>query len=528
VKPPAQTPPQSGAPRATVAVIGAGFSGVLTAVRLLRAPDGPRVLLIERGPRFGRGAAYATGNPHHLLNVRGANMSAFPEAPSHFLDWLGASAAEGGRTFVTRETYGQYLQSLLREAAAESSGRLVFEHDGAVALERDGGRWSILLAMGRRVAADAVVLAIGNLPPSAPEGVDEAVLASPRWVADPWAWIGEAHTVEGDVLLIGSGLTAVDVALAIEAQNPGAAVLALSRHGLAPQAHAESPTQDRPSPPPSGSPSAVLEGMREALREDWRGTIDGLRPHVQTLWRSWDLIERRRFLRHLRPWWEVGRHRLAPQVEARLAELRGAGQFAVAAGRLVSVRPAARGVEVRWAPRGGGPEQSRQVCVVVNCTGPLSDVEASGDPLVGDLMARGLARPDACRLGVEVDEGCRVVGRDGASSAVGLFAVGPLTRGEVYEMTSVPDIRVQAGQVAAEALAYVARTAAADGTSPQRADDRLSRALLAYLEEKSAELDLEIDARTASRRVRGAWELRGRRAALDEIAAWLEARAALD
>jgi uncharacterized NAD(P)/FAD-binding protein YdhS len=521
VSTPRPSPPPAIADRPLVAVIGAGFSGVLTAVHLLRAADGPRVVLIERGPRFGRGAAYATASPRHLLNVRGANMSAFPEAPSHFLRWLGVDQLEGERVFVTRDRYGDYLQALLKEAAADAAGRLTFEHDAVVALEPDGRGWTVTLDMGRSLRADAVVVAIGNLPPPAPPGVDDAVMASPRWIAEPWAWIGEGHAGHGDVLLLGSGLTAVDVALSIQDQRPGARILALSRHGLPPRAHAPVATREAPSRPPRGSVAAVFAQVRAAAQEDWRGAIDAVRPHVQALWRGWSLDERRRFLRHLRPWWEVSRHRLAPEVDARLARLQEQELFEVAAGRLQSLTLTHAGVEAVWIPRGGGAARRRAFSLAINCTGPLSDLELSTDPLLAGLLSAGLIRPDGCRLGLDVDGSSRPIGAEGGRAA-GLFAVGPLTRGEVYEMTSVPDIRVQAADVARALLTELAeREDLADRACRH---DPLAADLQRYLSEQAAELDLEIESKTVSRRVRSAWELRGRRAALDDVAAWLDAR----
>ncbi len=507
-------------PQNTVAIIGAGFSGVLTAVHLLRAPEGPRVVLIERGPRFGRGAAYATVSPHHLLNVRGANMSALPEDPDHFLKWLGEAASAGDSTFVTRDRYGAYLQALLRETARQGSGRLAYEHDAAVGVARDDGRWRIDLAMGRALTADAVVLAIGNLPPPTPDGVDPALAATDRFIAEPWAWIGTNRAVQGDVLLLGSGLTAVDVALWVQDQRPGAAMMALSRHGLLPRPHAP---VERPVTPPPGlerTPRALAAWVHQAGPDDWRGAVDALRPHVQEIWRGWASDQRRRFLRHLRPWWEVARHRLAPQVDVRLQALRREGLFEVEAGRLVRLEPVRDGVEAVWTPRGGGDERRRRFAVAVNCTGPLSEVGRAADPLVRSLLAAGLARADDCGLGLEVDMASRPVGRDGRPTP-GLFAVGPLTRGAMYEMTSVPDIRIQAAHLAAEALADLARRA------PERAaagDVALAADLTAHLEDRIAELRLEIDGKAWSRRLRDAWELRGRRAALEDLVAWLDRR----
>jgi uncharacterized NAD(P)/FAD-binding protein YdhS len=186
-------------------------------------------------------------------------------------------------------------------AARGAAGRLTFEHDAATAVARTSGGWAVTLAMGRRLRADAVVLAIGNLPPPAPDGVASEVIASPHWIADPWAQGEERRWPQGDVLLIGSGLTAMDVALTIADHAPGARVTALSRHGLAPQPHAPTGLTQHPASPPPGSVLAVLREVRRAVRQDWRAAADGLRPYVQSLWRSWDLAQRQRFLRHLWP-----------------------------------------------------------------------------------------------------------------------------------------------------------------------------------------------------------------------------------
>ncbi len=523
VKASPRSPRPSSPWRPTVAVIGAGFSGVLTAVHLLRAANGPRVLLIERGPRFGRGAAYASASPHHLLNVRGANMSALPDAPSHFLEWLGVDHAEGDQVFVTRDRYGQYLQSLLREAAGRAGGRLVLEHDDAVAVARTSGGWSVSLAMGRRLKVDAVVLAVGNLPPPPPEDLDPALLPSPYWISDPWTWLERNAPVSGDVLLIGAGLTAMDVALAVATKTPDVTVVALSRHGLAPLAHAPPSDVPQSAGPPSGSVRAVVRQVRDSLGDDWRGAIDALRPHVHTLWRSWSLKERQQFLRHVRPWWEVSRHRLAPATQSQIVALRETGRLDLVAGRLVSLKPDQKGVLAVWRPRGGGPVARRTFAAAVNCAGPLRDVGQAADPLIQGLVATGLAKPDPCGLGLETDQTWRLVGAAGATD--GLYGVGPLTRGQVYEMTAVPDIRLQAAEVANGVLRELETRSVSPFEDPStRQAERLAEALQSYIATRSAELALEIDERSASRRMRRAWELRGQRAALEEMAAWLAAK----
>ncbi len=508
--------------RPIVAVIGAGFSGVLTALRLLQADDGPAVLLIERGPRFARGTAYATTSPQHLLNVRAENMSAFPEEPGHFLAWLGEGGVAPGQTFVTRQRYGQYLQWLLRQGSGDRGavGRLMLENDEVKGLGRDGEGWRIELGLGRRRRADAVVLALGALAPPEPEGLDRNLATSPRYVPDPWSWDPAGVPGDGDVLLLGAGLTAVDMALEIHQRRPGARIHALSRHGFAPQHHA-SEVREAPVISPSGSPLEVLRAFRAAAEPDWRAAVDGLRPHVQRLWRSWTLQEKRLFLRRLRPWWELGRHRLAPAVWAQLEGLKTQGLFSVAAGRLQRLSLREDGVEATWRRRGNTAIESRDFAVVVNCTGPRTDLLRSGEPLVSALVRDGVIRADACGLGLDVDAWSRPIGADGQAHDT-LFAVGPLTRGQYYEITSVPDIRIQAADCAGAILGLLSLKTRPLADAAAHGADRLARELETFFTEAIEAIDVDLGDLRFARRLSHAWELRGRRAAFGELALWLE------
>jgi uncharacterized NAD(P)/FAD-binding protein YdhS len=451
--------------RPTVAVIGAGFSGVMTALRLLEAPDGPCVRLIERRPKFAQGAAYATTNPHHLLNVRAANMSAYPERPNHFADWLAAQdRAPEAQRFVSRADYGAYLQSLLRRAAESpaAAGRLMLEADEVTALWRDGDGWRLTLALGQTRRADAVVLALGNLPPHPPAGIAEAARASTRYVADPWAWPMDEAPQAGLVVLLGTGLTMVDVALSVSTRRPEVKMLALSRRGLLPRRHVESSAAPAPAPSagPTGSARQILgQVRRQAADQDWRGAIDALRPHVQSTWRGWTLTERRRFLRHARPWWDVHRHRLAPKVAAEIDHLTASGVLRTAAGQIRGWVDGDGCVGLAWTPRGARTLVRTRAAVVVNCTGPNGDLAAADDRLIRGLADSGVIRADACRLGLDVDADSRLMRRDGGVNDT-LFAVGPITRGAFWEITSVPDIRHQARDCALAVMRALNRTPA--------------------------------------------------------------------
>ncbi len=446
--------------RPTVAVIGAGFSGLLTALHLAADPEGPTVRLVERAGAFGRGTAYSTGNPDHLLNVRVANMSAYPDDPEHFTRWLAGHegwSSHGG--FVTRGVYGDYLQDLLRQALETTTpGRLLLEQDEAVDVQRAGEGWRVRLALGREIEASAVVLALGVLRPAAPAAADPALRASARYIGDPWDPKARLEPDWEDVLLLGSGLTMIDAAVSL--WRPGRRFWAISRRGLTPRQHA--PTGEAAAEvAPTGSPRELLAAIREASGDGrWREAIDSLRPHVQSIWLGWSQAERRAFLRHLRPWWDVHRHRLAPSVARRIGLLMRGRELVVRAGEVTSMTLVRDTVEVAWRPRGGRTPRRLGVSAVVNCAGLLGDLEKAGEPLLKTLLARGLIRPDPCRLGAEVDAGSRLIGASGRAEP-GLFAVGPLTRGAFWEITSVPDIRSQAAGAAQAILSGLRRARAA-------------------------------------------------------------------
>lgn len=435
-----------------VAVVGAGFSGVMTALNILRASPDAKVILFERRIPVGLGAAYATHNPGHRLNVRAGNMSAWPEDPGHFVRWLrGRSFALGPADFATRADYGRYLQSLVAEVAEGPSGagRLVITPDEVVGIEPGGDGWRLRCAMGRSVDVHAVVLALGNPPPARPPGVDEAFEASSIYVSDPWRWDAKALP-RGPVLLIGTGLTMVDVALSLNQAQPGRPMLALSRRGLAPLEHDGAPPTSLPSPPEVDLSPVEMFGWlkRTAGEHGWRTAIDATRPVTQALWRGWSVTQKQAFLRHARPFWDIHRHRLAPLVAQRIAAMRDTGQLALAAGKIVSLSVEADGFALcRWRARGRSNRYVYRAATVINCTGPTGDVLASTDPLVGDLVRRGLARPDPLRLGFDVDDQGRLRDVSGMASPT-LVVVGPASRGAAWEMTAVPDIRGQAASVA--------------------------------------------------------------------------------
>ncbi len=433
-----------------VAIVGGGFSGTLQAINLLRH-KGPRATLIERADEAGRGVAYGAAHSSHLLNVRGGNMSAFPDDPNHFVRWLEErGVVEAETAFVPRLTYGIYLTELLDRVRRDGADRLTMVR-GAVCDVIDGpAAVDVRLTDGRSIAADAAVLAVGNLPPHEPQGLSGARLSADRYSPDPWAaGVTDGLSNYDTVLVIGTGLTMVDVALMLDARGFGGKVVALSRRGLLPRRHAPSgPAIDRIRERPRLAASdLVREVRRRSQAKGWRHAVDELRPFTQAIWANTPEVERARFLRHLRPWWDIHRHRLAPQVADRLAAMQADGRLEVVAGKTIAFVEHEDGVAVTWRPRGQDAARQTIVRRVVNCTGPQGDLARTDEPLLRTLVDRGAIRPDAAHLGIDVDAGAATIGIDGTVTGR-LFALGPMTRGAFWEIVAVPDIRTQTWNLA--------------------------------------------------------------------------------
>lgn len=428
--------------RRTVAVVGGGCSGVLAVRELLRCTGHDVVLIEPHEP--GGGLAYGAASPWHLLNSRAGAMSADPDDPGHFARWAGAEPQE----FRPRLEYGRYLREVFTATAAAHADRLDVRKGRATTVSPDG---TVVLDHGPAVRADDVVLATGN-----PAAAHPARVAGPHggpdhpdYVGDPWA-SGALDQIPPDqpVLLIGAGLTAIDVALTLTAdgRQRDAPITAVSRRGQLPLSHTVAAA---PPVPPALDDCATLRDVVRAVRAeadragDWRAVVDGLRPQLDELWVALTRDEQEAFLRHLARPWECHRHRMAPSVAARVADLRERGILEVRAGGIRSIEPiAAGGLHVEL-------EAGRQwFGAVVNCAGP-GRLPAAADPLVRGLLDTGVTRVGPHGLGLDIDRGGRLVGAGGVVRER-LRLIGPLRRGAAWETTAVPEIRAQARRLATD------------------------------------------------------------------------------
>lgn len=447
----------------TVAIVGAGFSGAVTAVQLLRFADAPlRVVLLNESGRMARGVAYGTCSAEHVLNVPAGNMSALADEPEDFLRYCRwAHARWDAGSFVPRRLYGTYLESLL--SAAENG-----DHAAPIQLERVvarathlsppsvTGKACVHLDDGRSILADRVVLAFGNFAPAHPIGPSQRELLGDAYVADPWRH-GMARLAAPDdtILLVGSGLTAVDLVVSLERAGHRGPLVALSRRGLAPQPHRARSARPTPldvTPLLNRMGPSLRTQVRELRRElqaaagrgeDWRDWIGALRPHTPGWWRALDDADRRRFLRHVQAHWDTLRHRCAPEAFDAFERRRHDGTLRLLGGRIVDIRRAGARFFVVVRPR--GTEETRMVPCdrVVNCTGPSTRLDQCESALVRSLLDRGLVKPDAHGLGLQVGASLEVVDRAGCPLPW-LRYIGPMLKARDWEGTAIPELRVHA------------------------------------------------------------------------------------
>lgn len=449
----------------TIAIVGAGYSGTICAVNLLRlcratAPQPLKIVLIERHSRHGRGLAYRTWDDNFVLNVPAGNMSALADDPTHFVRYCqGIDPAFNAGSFVSRRIYGDYLEATLEEAASGSAAMLERAQGEATAVRQQDGLWTVTCADGRAHQAQRVVLALGHFTPQDP-APSLALEQSRGYIGNPWDFAALDHIDdEAPVLLLGAAHTAIDVLFRLTNRSESRKIYLLSRRGLSLQAHRQHPQ----SPPLSGFP-VFFDGLQPTIRNyfralrraaqarleqggDWRDVVNSLRPHTADIWQRLPLAERRRFLRQAVAYWDIHRHRLAPVAHLRLTQMLKSGQVEALAGYVQGYAADAAGVTVTVRERGSSRTRQIRVAKVVNCTGPNYDITRMDAPLIAQLRDEGYLKQDDLKLGFEVDGDYRVVDAQG-QAATGLFYLGPMLKARFWEAIAVPELRGHARRLA--------------------------------------------------------------------------------
>lgn len=469
---------------AHLVVVGGGFSGVAFVVQCARRfPHPATFTVVEPRAELGRGVAFSADHPAHRLNAPHAAHILDPERVDDLVRWVDETNTltrdpeavhSDGTIYIRRGTFGEYVQDQFdrtRETNASSS-ELRHITARAVAIEESDPGLQVTLENGERLSADLVVVATGNEPPATLPQFQGPVESHPAYIADPWKGAALARIDPNeDVLLIGSALTAADVIASLVSNGHTGRIDSVSRTGLLP-ARRPAPVDatsvlngtelsasvwernSRPTPlfvekhGQLDRVSAICRALRAEIADaerqglQWHGPFDDLRDSVRGVWPRLAVDEKRRFLRHLRRWYDAHRFRLPPQLEQLLDDAVEAGQLRFVTARIRNASIEGERISVSLHVRKSGRDSAHAYGRVINCTGPSGRPDRSEAPFIQALLTSTLCRAHPTGLGFDVNESCRAIRRNG-EALPSLFFLGALTAGAFGEPLAAPWIAAQ-------------------------------------------------------------------------------------
>jgi uncharacterized NAD(P)/FAD-binding protein YdhS len=453
----------------TVVIVGGGASGVLIGTNLLtRCHSALKIVIVNSGYNLGTGVAYHPASDKHLLNVMTGKMSVFPDDPDHFVRWLindhsfsDIEIETLAKTYLPRKIYGEYLLSVWNEALKRKRSGLEVNIIAGRALDiqkKEQGGFSVQLADGLTLDSDYVVLASGNAPPRNPDIPNKSFYKSKNYFNNPWlASSVEDLESDQDVLIIGNGLTMVDTTLSLVEKKHKGIIHSLSPNGFGILQHRHNGVTYNGLMRELGASHSLAELVRlfnkhvkkvRRLGLSAEPVIDSLRPRTQSLWMAFSLEEKRKFVSRLRHLWGVARHRLPIQIFDLIQRLKIDGKLKIWAGRISNILEEDHRIRVDFFDKKSKTVRTLSVSRVINCTGPETDVEKMNDPLFINLLKSGLISPDPLKMGIEADPASLLVLNQEHRPVDSFFVIGGLLRGLLWESTAMPEIRVQARQIA--------------------------------------------------------------------------------
>lgn len=442
-----------------IAIVGAGFSGVSLAANLYRLSQIPiEIILFDKTGHFGVGDAYRTPFSFHLLNVRAKDMSAFEDEPLHFVNWLKSKQFELTieepleEQFVPRVLYRQYLSDLLAQMQGDEMRRLNLEPYAVLDAHPIGNKIEVTTTGPKKFKVDKLVLAFGNNPPNKlPFEIDQTV----KCFSNPWDYLAPTQIAkQAPVLIVGTGLSMIDTVLTLYHHHHQGKIYAVSRHGLLPLAHVKDDHSIKlpgPLPKELKALTTYLRGMVRKHEEsggNWRALITGIRTEIPQYWSSMSLTDKKRFLRHLLPYWNIHRHRVHWILSDLLADLTAKQQLIILAGRVLVVEQGIAKIKLRHTHE----IYSAEVNYVVNCMGPSLQMRVQDQPLIHSLIDQKIASFDPLKLGFAVATHGALKNSANKVSAQ-FYTLGSSRKGEVWEINAVPDLRIHSLNLARHLLA---------------------------------------------------------------------------
>ncbi len=417
-----------------------------------------RITILDRAGKFGKGIAYSTTDRAHLLNVPAGNMYAIPNQQEHFVNWL----KENGHfqpeiSFYPRALYGEYISSILANAVEKANTKnievqLITEE--ATRIEKlDDEKFTIHTGTDLRWETDVVVFALGNFPPGSFTQLFPNLKSNPRYITKFWtnpvfSFIPRHSTVG----IIGTGLSMIDAALSLESRKHSGKIVAFSRNGFLPRVHRPKNLNYRFEIPESAksSPLSFLKAIRRELKQidpattQWTDVIDALRPITNSIWMQWSPSQKKQFLRRLRPFWDTHRHRMAPEVGAKIESMQRSGQLTIVAARISSIESNNSSISLQFKKKRAVSNESISVDYLIDCSGPESDFRKLNEPIVLSILENTKFQIDPTGMGLSL--------QNSQQSTPNTYLIGPLNKGHLFETTAVPELRVQAETLAKNIL----------------------------------------------------------------------------
>jgi uncharacterized NAD(P)/FAD-binding protein YdhS len=457
----------------TIGIIGGGFSGTMTAIQLIKQAESPiKIAIIDQHQFFLKGIAYNSYSDTHILNVPAAKMSAFPDEPDHFLNWVLTQPAYIdknkellGAAFLPRNLYGVYVEHLWKEMEqlALKKGISIEFYDAEVGgLELTNDDVTITLNTNNKLTVNKVVIATGNQAPRNPIIKNNTFYSSPNYFKNPW----QKESIENinsdlPILIIGNGLTMVDTLLGLEEIGYKGVVFSLSPNGYNMLPHRHNGIKYTHLVDEVDSYKTLHDWTKAVFKHiklvrsyglSAEPVIDSLRPHTQQIWKNLTNEERQQFMSRIRHLWGVARHRIPLNTHDKIQQLRIQRRLNIIAGRLLDINETEEGIEVQFYNKKTSNTETIIVGRVINCTGPDSDISNFHHHFLKKCLEKGYISQDNLKLGLRANTQTFQVLNSALAPQTRIYAIGSLLRGELWETTAVNELRTQAKLVARELL----------------------------------------------------------------------------
>lgn len=446
-----------------IVIVGSGLSGLTLCIYLLKKGLGleDRIFLIEKSDeQLARGIAYKKEFTHQPLNVRAGKMSLYDDQPDHFVKWLGRNHKRYSdllpqfdeMTFVARSIYGDYMQEEFEHWKNKSSNQLKLIPAEVTSMMKYENQWKLKFADQSELEATVVVLALGNFPPSDLAAVHPEIASNPNYFSFPWqAGIMNNIPKDASILFIGMGLTTIDHLITLHHNDHKGKIYAISRNGYLPLEHVvpqavELKQQDVLSS--CETPIRFLQYLRQQTKLyteiHWSNIIDAMRPFTNLIWQRWTIEQRKYFIRRIRPFWEIHRHRIPPYSMQIVREMISSHLLFTIAGSIKSITGNnEKGFLLTYKEKKSGNLNALKADYLVNCTGPDSDFRKIDAPVIRDLITKGFIQPEELQLGLKTDAiGALIDTNDRKHD--NLFTLGPTRKGQLWETVALNEIRIQA------------------------------------------------------------------------------------